>query len=367
MRSFLKTQAGLIAALLLAPAYAFGDTYQAEGMALNDHGAQVIRADSHAPIGVMGDHIHKKGEWMVSYRYMQMAMRGNRIGQREVTPEFIATHVANRFGRPPRLRVVPVAMTMKMHMLGAMYAPTDWLTLMVMGMYLENTMDHITFRGMAGATRLGAFTTQSRGIGDTKVAGLIKLYDAGIHHLHLNAGLSLPTGSNTERATVLTPMNRMANLRLPYPMQLGSGTYDLLPGVTYSATLNRFNWGAQYMGVFRTGRDQGYRLGNKQQLTAWFSYQWRPWLSTSTRLSYQQQGRIRGMDPNIKVPVQTANPDNHGGHNIRLHFGLNLAGQSGHLRGHRLAFEVGIPLRRDLNGPQMQTGLTLTAGWQYAF
>ena len=367
MCSFLKKAAGLLAASLLTFAHTFADSYQAAGAVLTDNGAKAVRADSHAPIGVMGDHIHKKGEWMVSYRYMQMAMRGNRIGEREVTPEFIAANVANRFGRPPKLRVVPVEMTMKMHMLGAMYAPTDWLTLMVMGMYLENSMDHITFKGMAGATRLGAFTTTSKGIGDTKVSGLIKLYDAGIHHLHLNAGLSLPTGSNTERADVLTPMDRTANLRLPYPMQPGSGTFDLLPGLTYSATLSRFNWGAQYMGVFRTGDDEGYRLGNKQQITAWLSYQWRPWLSASTRLSYHHQGRIKGMDPNIRAPVQTANPDNHGGHNVRLHFGLNLAGQTGRLRGHRLAFEAGIPLHRDLNGPQMQTGLTITAGWQYAF
>ena len=32
------------------------------------------RADSHAPISVMGDHTHGKGEWMLSYRYMGMGM-----------------------------------------------------------------------------------------------------------------------------------------------------------------------------------------------------------------------------------------------------------------------------------------------------
>ena len=33
------------------------------------------RPDSHAPIGVMGDHAHKTGEWMLSYRFMAMDMR----------------------------------------------------------------------------------------------------------------------------------------------------------------------------------------------------------------------------------------------------------------------------------------------------
>ncbi len=36
------------------------------------------RAITHAPIGVMGDHYHGKGEWMVSVRQMGMWMAGNR-------------------------------------------------------------------------------------------------------------------------------------------------------------------------------------------------------------------------------------------------------------------------------------------------
>lgn len=35
------------------------------------------RPDGHAPISVMGDHYHKKGELMFSYRFMPMWMEGN--------------------------------------------------------------------------------------------------------------------------------------------------------------------------------------------------------------------------------------------------------------------------------------------------
>ncbi|MCH1495007.1 MAG: transporter, partial [Rubripirellula sp.] len=38
------------------------------------------RADKHAPAGLMGDHLHKTGEWMVEYKYMNMYMDGNRAG-----------------------------------------------------------------------------------------------------------------------------------------------------------------------------------------------------------------------------------------------------------------------------------------------
>jgi hypothetical protein len=35
------------------------------------------RPDGHAPISVMGDHYHKKGEFMFSYRFMPMWMEDN--------------------------------------------------------------------------------------------------------------------------------------------------------------------------------------------------------------------------------------------------------------------------------------------------
>jgi len=188
-----------------------------------------IRADGHAPIGVMGDHMHKAGEFMLSYRFMRMDMAGNRIGTDEVSPEEIVTTV-------PTLRVVPTEMPMNMHMFGAMYAPSDWLTLMAMVNYIDKSMDHITFQGMSGKTRLGTFTTESEGFGDTTVTALIKLLDQprvdGNDHLHINLGLSLPTGSITESDT-LPGMGGPMDRRLPAAMQLGSGTYDLLPSRTW--------------------------------------------------------------------------------------------------------------------------------------
>ncbi len=338
-----------------------------------DHeGDDSLRADSHAPIGVMGDHMHDKGEIMVSYRFMRMRMDGNRDGTDSLSPEEIATTVPNRFFglpmQPPTLRVVPVDMTMDMHMLGAMYAPTDWLTLMVMGTYIEKTMDHVTFQGPAGTTRLGAFTTESDGFGDTSVSGLVRLYEDDIHHVHLNAGLSLPTGSIDEEDRILTPMGGQPTVRLPYPMQIGSGTFDLLPGITYMGLGQRFGWGAQYMGTVRLGEnDEGYTFGDKHMATAWASYLWAPWVSTSVRVIGTTLGTIDGIDPRIVGPVQTADPDNQGGDVIELGFGVNLLGTEGLVRGHRIAVEGTVPIYRDLNGPQLETDWTLTIGWQYAF
>jgi len=89
-------------------------------------GNKPVRADTHAPIGVMADHTHNAGEWMFSYRFMRMEMDGNKIGHRSVSPDYIVNNIPNPCGAmPATLRVVPLKMTMDMHMFGAMYAPTD--------------------------------------------------------------------------------------------------------------------------------------------------------------------------------------------------------------------------------------------------
>jgi len=327
-----------------------------------------IRADSHAPIGVMGEHMHKAGEWMLSYRFMRMDMEGNRIGTDDVSPEEIVTTIPNPHAGPPTLRVVPLSMTTDMHMFGAMFAPTDWLTLMGMGSYLRKEMDHVTFQGMTGTTRRGEFTTKSSGVGDTRLVGMIGVYDDATHHVHLNAGISLPTGSIDETDDVLAPTGMRPVLTLPYPMQLGSGTYDALPGVTYTGKHNRFGWGAQYAGTIRLGEnDANYSLGDQHEVTAWGSYLWTDALSTSVRLKGRTIGQIDGMDARITAPVQTADPNFQGGERIDLSFGINLAGQSGFLRGHRIAFEIGTPIHQDLNGPQLETDVFFLVGWQFAF
>lgn len=333
-------------------------------------------AAGHAPIGVMGDHMHKKGEYMFSYRFSHMHMQGNRIRNTRVSPAQIANLAPNPFfglpGQPPRLRVVPTKMTMQMHMFGGMYAPTDWLTLMAMASYVEKSMDHATFMGPGpGSVVRGRFTTNSAGFGDTKIGSMIKLFETNTyninHHAHINFNISIPTGSISERAVVLAPTGATPNLRMPYPMQLGSGTFDALPGITYTGNYKKLFWGGQYIAEIRMERNNaGYAFGDKHLVSGWAQYEWFPWLSTSARIIYENTGKIRGMDPAVIAPVQTADPGNHGGRQLGLSVGFNLYGTKGILKGHRLAAEAIVPVYRQLHGPQLETDWRVVAGWQYS-
>lgn len=323
---------------------------------------------SNEPIGVMGAHIHQRGHLMFSYRYMRMEMEDNLTGTSSITPDQIVTTIPNRFaglmGQPPTLRVVPTQMSTDMHMFGAMYAPSDDFTLMVMLPYLEKEMDHITYMGGMGTTPLGTFTTRTRGIGDLKLSSMIRVHDDATHHVHANLGASFPTGSNTETDAILTPMGGTPTVRLPYPMQLGSGTYDVLAGLTYTGMKDDLSWGAQYAGVFRTGSDEGYTLGDVHNVTTWLAKLFNSSVSGSVRLNFMRAGNIDGIDPNIVLPVQTADPDRQAKRRLDLAIGLNWMGINGGYKGHRIALEFLKPLYQDLDGPQLESDYMLTLGYQ---
>lgn len=330
------------------------------------------KADRHAPISVMGDHRHNRGEWMLSYRHMSMSMSGNLQGSDSISSDDIATGLPNRFagmpGMPPTLRIVPKDMQVDMDMFGLMYAPSDRVTLMFMTHFVKKEMTLVTYQGGMGTNTLGEFTTESSGIGDTKISALIGLMDAPEHKWHIHLGANLPTGSIDERDTILTPMNARNDVRLPYAMQLGSGTYDFEPGITYLGYADTLSWGGQYRAVLRIGdNSEGYSLGDQHNLQGWVQYLFAPSISVSARLSAKSLGGIDGMDSQIMGPVQTADPDNYGGDFVDMGLGVNILGQRGMLRGQRVAFEYSFPLAQDVDGVQMEMDAMWVLGYQYAF
>jgi len=301
---------------------------------------------SNAPIGVMGDHLMAKGEWMVSLSHMHMEMNGNRNGTDNLSPSDVITFT-NPNGPPGLLRVAPTEMSMDMTMLGAMYGVNNWLTVMAMATYIQKEMNHLTFNG--GGTQIGGFTTRSEGIGDTSLTALIGLYRDNIHNLHLNAGLSLPTGSITETDDVLAPTGATPTLRLPYAMQIGSGTFDFLPGITYTGQKSRWGWGTQYRANIRLEDEnsEGYSLGDQHNLTAWGGYQFNQWFQGNTRLTA-----------------------NYGGRRVEASMGFNItpqAIQAIDVRGLEIGGEVTVPLYQDLNGPQLERDVSAILGVSYRF
>lgn len=309
------------------------------------------RPDGHAPIGVMGEHTHTRGEFMFSYRFMRMSMAGNRDGTDQL--DVAAVHA--------NFMVAPLDMTMTMHMGGVMYAPSDRVTLMAMANWVDQSMNHETRHG-------GMFEAASSGLGDAKLSALVGLRQTGSVRAHLNAGVSIPAGSIEEVG--VNPMSMGRDVQMPYPMQLGSGTWDLMPGITILGMSERTSWGIQGKGTFRLGENsRGYRKGNGTEATAWFAYRASSQLSVSARVFATMWGDYSGHDDAYGNPmmVPTVREELRGGTRLDIPLGMNIYFPDGPLKGHRIAAEWHVPLYQNLNGPQLETDWVLTIGWQKSF
>jgi hypothetical protein len=326
----------------------------------------------------MFDHMLKKtGEWMFGYRYMYGSQSGDMLnGSNLVSDQAI---VAGGCAGNPCF-ITPSSMGMHMHMLDIMYAPTDWLNLMVMPQYVDMNM---SMRRLTGAPPDSDADSppgsgehiphhvenghETGGIGDMGVYGLFKLFDTPHHHVHVGLGLSIPFGDVDIK---LRRNHQVDGGLIDYGMQLGSGTLDFKPSLTYTGNMEPWSWGAQVSGTKRLedNGETGFAFGDVIQSTAWGSYAVTHWLSASVRGVYTVQGAIQG-EYNQLIdkfgPVDY--PANYGGRFWDVGFGLNAMVPQGDLAGNSLGVEWLQPVSTDFNGYQLDRDGTLSATWRYAF
>ena len=329
-----------------------------------------IRPDSHAPISVMAEHSHSEGEWMLSYRFMSMDMEGLRRGRDGISP-------ADAFAA--NYTVAPSSMSMDMHMFGGMKAISDKNTLMLMVPYLETEMDHAIFPMASpliglngGASR---FTTNSSGWGDLKAGILHTMWQEDGRNVLIAGTIGLPTGSIGEQGIIPGP-GGLIDRQLPAPMQLGSGSFEFRPTVTYNSSYEDWSWGTQASAIVRLDdNNHGYQLGDSFTTQAWVSKPISHSLALNGRLAYTYTNQLSGTQTGVgqhppfarsRDTVTTAFSKNYGGEMLTAAIGANFVFNEGPVKGHRLAVEIGVPIHQDLYGIQLETDWTLTIGWQLA-
>lgn len=357
------------------------------GLTDSDHAHHHHRHQHGAPLpaGVMFGHmLPMADDVMVGYRYMYGRQHGdmlhgvNKVGDGDV----IASGCL-----PETCRTMPTFMDMHMHMLDIMYAPTDWLNLMLMPQFMDMDMnlrmlsnivqgndDHMTHGGH-----------KTGGIGDTSAYALFKLFGDKTHDLNLAVGISAPTGDS---GITLNRWHQIDGGYIHYGMQMGSGTWDLKPSLTYTGHHDDWGWGAQVTGTTRleSANKYGYALGDVLQTSAWGSYNLMDWLSASVRGVYTSQGKVQGRfnafpgscainhsttatlcdDASPKQGVMD-NPGNYGGNYWDVGLGLNASIMNGAYAGNQFGVEWLQPVMENVNGYQLERYGTLNATWTYMF
>lgn len=305
------------------------------------------RPDGHAPIHIMADHMHTKGEFMFSYRFMTMQMRGLLSASSEIQDsEVFKTYMA-----------VPKNMTMNMHMLGAMYAPSNKLTLMVMANYTDSNMQ-------LQSKMNTSFETRSGGFGDVSISGLIHLMAVKRQKMHAQLGASLPTGSIDQRGS--TPMN--SDVRLAYTMQLGSGTWDPFVALTYLGQTDNTSWGLQSGIKTRLGENvEGYTLGNKFHVVGWYAAQASNSISLSGSIRFKTIGSISGYDMELNpMMMPLFDTKNSGRTQLDLGLGSNYLISEGVFKNFRFGIDFSWAISQKVQGIQMKNRWIGMFGLQYA-
>lgn len=327
------------------------------------------RADALAPAGIMNPHIHEKGKWMVDYRYMGMKMWGLQSGTKGqsdlgtlyfpytdptvsmpsgslITSSPLGTTIPIISPNKYNYMSIPTDMVMEMNMVSAMTSISDKWMIMFMVPAIKNKMTMVS-------SNFDRAPMSSAGIGDVSFSTAYRLIKTEHQNFFTGMGLSLPTGSIDERDNM--PM--MGVQKVPYNMQPGSGTYSLLPQISYNGNYKRISWGAQSQATLRMGKnDNNYRFGNRYEISGWASLLVHETMSFSLRVAKQRWLNLQGSDATLDPKMDPQNdPYRQGGMRSDLLIGVNFLITKGYLQGARFGFEYGKPFHQNLNGPQLGT------------
>ena len=308
------------------------------------------RPDAHGPAGVMGDHVHNSGEFMIGLEWMHMRHSGtNQRGSDPIAdPDIVAAGYSARTS----------GMTMDMAMLHIMYAPNDLLTFTLMPMWtrMEMTMLGIDPMAMSGgsgghgghgghAMAFGETMTHAvSGIGDTRVGAMIALSRDSKLGAQAGLELSVPTGQ--------AGVKNADGTFVHYGMQPGSGTWDVEPSFTLRGMGEGLSWGAQvkYLIRLEDANKSGFAFGDRFTANGWLSKPVGRNVSLSARVGFTSEGKVEGhynAGHNHSAPPDRQ--ENYGGEIVDAGLGANLVVGDGL----RLGAEVNVPLYQNLNGIQL--------------
>jgi hypothetical protein len=302
------------------------------------------RVDSHAPISVMGDHNHNKGEIMASYRYMSMDMKDTVEGDKDISSDSIITN--------KNFMMAPISMQMQAHMIGLMYGLTSKSTVMIMGAYKLNSMESKNSMGMK-------MSMETSGISDPAISVINTIKKTHNSSWVGQVGLTLPVGSINET---------YSSMRVPYPMQLGSGTWDIIVGTTGFYFFETVSLGGTLNTKLRTGKNKyKYRLGNTLSMSAWVAKNVTNAWSISSKLMRYSNDDISGGDSSLNLMSSPTTSSNTGNVLYTLSVGSQVKFESFFDLGARLGFDFILPLYQHSDGIQMKHTQHFVVGYQQNF
>lgn len=303
--------------------------------------------------------------WEIGYSYYKGNFGGYKNGSTDLTFDdvlFSPGEIRTSKNYP----VVPTFISQEVHGLSVAYEISDNNSIRVTVPYVSQATEHIS-----SVPGFKEFVLKTDGVGDIAVNYLHTKKLDSTSSLQASAGLRIPTGSINEVGD--TPRNGSGtDERLPYTMQLGSGTLDFSVAATYSKNLNHVSFGANANTVIRTGtNDNGYRIGNSVSTSVFSKYARWAHFQPGVRLTYRKIQPIHGQDTSLQVPSAFKYPasitdsSNYGGDSATLSVNAKIC--PSYNCNTSFSVEFSEPVYQNLNGIQPKVRGNFSAGASIKF
>lgn len=321
------------------------------------------------PLGVFCDNNLPQGRFVFSITPIFAGLSGILIGTRGVSNETVVSTVPFFLNPSQKVRIVPQHIDVAIQAVRLRYGVTNDFEMILDTGWIEKNLHALVFKGTAGTTAFGDNYPRTSSIVDTILTGVYRVYQDDIHRIQLSLGFSFPTGVNDATFNdFILPNGTRRDVRGFYGMQLGTGTFDILPGVVYAGYLGPWSWGLSYRGRLALDYNpQGYHWGNLHEFNGWSGYTWIPGLTTTFRVSGSTQNPISGFDPKINGPAVPATPFFYGGQRVELFGGGSISGKLIGVENATILVEAGAPVYQNLSGPQLKKNWQAAARVAFKF
>ncbi len=300
-----------------------------------------MRPDAVAPAGISAARMLHPGAFEVRYDYQNSRFEGLILG----TADFSILDALDVYAQSPFER------TDVSHGITVGWGVSNTVTLQASTAWLDRT------RGITDDEFFNF--SESAGITDVNLDGLVELFSENGIRVHANLGVGIPTGSIDEIGAGLMG----DSIVLPWEMQLGSGSVSVRPGITAQMQNAKASVGGQILStVYVNDNDREYRYGNELDASGWAGYVLNHVFSVNAGVRYSRWGDVKGSDITLdRLDDPGQDPIFSAGTRVDMPVGFNIMMPEGLLAKTLISAEFVFPIHQDYDQPRLKgdTGFRL--------
>lgn len=306
-----------------------------------------MRPDAVAPAGISTGRMLSSGGFEVRYDYQNSRFEGLVLGK----TDYSLLDALDVYAQSPFER------TDVSHGLTLGWGVSSTVTLQASTSWLDRTR---------GITNSDFFNfTESSGLGDVFLDGLVEIFAEEGIRVHANLGVGIPTGSIDKVGVNLAG----DSIVLPWETQLGSGSVSVRPGITAQIQNAQASVGGQITStIYANDSDREYRYGNELDAALWMGYLLNDVFSVNAGVRYARWGDVKGADLALdRLADPGQDPIFSAGARLDLPVGLNVMMPEGLLSNTLISAELIFPVHQNYDQPRLKGDTSFSLSFRRTF